>query len=169
MYIFFSLYLDSLGYSKTVIGLLWALSVVIEIGWFYTQARWLPWLSLPGWLVLAAALMALRMALTAGLPLAWPVLMLAQALHAITFAAHHTVCIAWISTHFPGPLRGRGQALYTVLGYGMPGVIGGLVGGLLSSAFGLASVFWLASGCAAVAALCALKVRALQPSSAAAG
>ena len=77
IYIFFSLYLDALGYSKTVIGLLWALSVVIEIGWFFTQGRWLPLLSLPGWLVLAAALMALRMGLTAGLPLVLPVLLLA--------------------------------------------------------------------------------------------
>lgn len=169
IYIFFSLYLDSLGYSKTVIGLLWALSVVIEIGWFFTQGRWLPLLSLPGWLVLAAALMALRMGLTAGLPLVMPVLLLAQALHAITFAAHHTVCIALLSQHFPGRLRGRGQALYAVVGYGLPGVTGGLVGGLLSSAFGLASVFWLSSACAGVACLCALRARAHQAASAAAG
>jgi MFS transporter, PPP family, 3-phenylpropionic acid transporter len=161
IYVFFSLYLDSLGYSKTVIGLLWALSVVIEIGWFFTQGRWLPRFSLSGWLVLAAGLMALRMALTAGLPLVWPVLLLAQALHAITFAAHHTVCIALLSHHFPGRLRGRGQALYSVLGYGLPGVLGGLGGGLLSSAFGLASVFWLSAGCAAVAMGCALRLRQL--------
>jgi MFS transporter, PPP family, 3-phenylpropionic acid transporter len=161
IYIFFSLYLDSLGYSKTVIGLLWALSVVIEIGWFFTQGRWLPLFSLSGWLVLAAALMSLRMGLTAGLPLVMPVLLLAQALHAITFAAHHTVCIAMLSHHFPGRLRGRGQALYTVVGYGLPGVVGGLTGGLLSSAFGLASVFWLSSACAAVACVCALRARSL--------
>jgi PPP family 3-phenylpropionic acid transporter len=169
IYIFFSLYLDSLGYSKTVIGLLWALSVVIEIGWFFTQGRWLPLFSLSGWLVLAAALMSLRMGLTAGLPLVMPVLLLAQALHAITFAAHHTVCIAMLSHHFPGRLRGRGQALYTVVGYGLPGVVGGLTGGLLSSAFGLASVFWLSSACAAVACVCAFRARAFQTSSAAAG
>jgi len=169
IYIFFSLYLDSLGYSKTVIGLLWALSVVIEIGWFFTQGRWLPLFSLSGWLVLAAALMSLRMGLTAGLPLVMPVLLLAQALHAITFAAHHTVCIAMLSHHFPGRLRGRGQALYTVVGYGLPGVVGGLGGGLLSSAFGLSSVFWLSSACAAVACLCALRARAFAPARAAAG
>ncbi|MCV0438109.1 MAG: MFS transporter [Hydrogenophaga sp.] len=169
IYIFFSLYLDSLGYSKTVIGLLWALSVVIEIGWFFTQGRWLPLLSLPGWLVLAAALMALRMGLTAGLPLVLPVLLLAQALHAITFAAHHTVCIALLSQHFPGRLRGRGQALYAVVGYGLPGLVGGLTGGLLSSALGLASVFWLSSACAVVACLCALRARAWQRASAATG
>ncbi|WP_370873513.1 MFS transporter [Hydrogenophaga sp.] len=169
IYVFFSLYLDSLGYSKTVIGLLWALSVVIEIGWFFTQGRWLPRLSLSAWLVLAAALMALRMGLTAGLPLVWPVLLLAQALHAITFAAHHTVCIALLSHHFPGRLRGRGQALYTVVGYGLPGVVGGVAGGLLSSALGLASVFWLSSACAVAACACALRVWAFQRTSAAAG
>lgn len=169
IYVFFSLYLDSLGYSKTVIGLLWALSVVIEIGWFFTQGRWLPRLSLSAWLVLAAALMALRMGLTAGFPLVWPVLLVAQALHAITFAAHHTVCIALLSHHFPGRLRGRGQALYTVVGYGLPGVVGGVAGGLLSSALGLASVFWLSSACAVVACACAVRAWALQRTSAAAG
>lgn len=162
IYVFFSLYLDSLGYSKTVIGLLWAVSVLIEIGWFFTQGRWLPRLSLTGWLVLASALMALRMGVTAGLPQVWPLLLAAQALHAITFAAHHTVCIALISRHFPGRLRVRGQALYTVIGYGLPGTLGGLGGGVLSSAFGLASVFWLAGGLAGVATLCAWRLRRIE-------
>jgi MFS transporter, PPP family, 3-phenylpropionic acid transporter len=106
--------------------------------------------------------MALRMGLTAGLPQVWPLLLAAQALHAITFAAHHTVCIALISHHFPGRLRGRGQALYTVVGYGLPGVIGGLGGGVLSTALGLASVFWLAGALAVVATLCAWRLRQLE-------
>ena len=37
IYVFFSLYLDALGYSKTMIGVLWAVSVIVEIGWFFTQ------------------------------------------------------------------------------------------------------------------------------------
>ncbi|MFN7197030.1 MAG: MFS transporter, partial [Hylemonella sp.] len=129
VYIYFSLYLDGLGYGKTVIGMLWAISVVVEIVWFYTQSRWLPWLSLSGWLVLCGALTVLRMGMTATGATLWPVLLLAQALHALTFAAHHTACIALLSHHFPGSLRGRGQALYTVLGYGLPGVLGGFGGG----------------------------------------
>ncbi|MEZ5704742.1 MAG: MFS transporter [Burkholderiaceae bacterium] len=158
IYVFFSLYLDSLGYSKAVIGMLWAVSVVIEIVWFLTQGRWLPRMSLTAWLVLASALMVLRMGITAGLPWVWPLLLLAQALHAITFAAHHSVCIALLSHHFPGRLRGRGQALYTVVGYGLPGVLGGLGGGLLSSAQGLSSVFWFAGACAFVATSCAWRL-----------
>ena len=94
-------------------------------------------------------------------PAIWPLLLAAQALHAITFAAHHTVCIALISHHFPGRLRGRGQALYTVIGYGLPGVLGGLGGGVLSSALGLSAVFWLAGGLAGVATLCAMRLRQL--------
>ena len=43
-----------------------------------------------------------------------------------------------------------------------PGVIGGLGGGVLSSAFGLASVFWLSSACALLALGSAWRLRALE-------
>ncbi len=154
IYVFFSLYLDALGYSKTLIGLMWAVSVVVEIGWFFWQSRWLHLLPLTGWLLLCSAAMVLRMVLTAGWADGLLVLVFAQALHALTFAAHHTACIALLSHHFPGRLRGRGQALYTVLAYGLSGVMGGLLGGLLSEHWGLASVFWVSvlTSLAAVAA-----------------
>ena len=156
IYVFFSLYLDSLGYSKTMIGLLWALSVVVEIGWFFTQSRWLPHMSLSAWLVLCSAAMVLRMGLTASSAQVLVLLLLAQALHALTFATHHTVCIALLSQHFSGRLRGRGQALYTVIGYGFPGVIGGLAGGMLSTHYGLSSVYWASMVISALAVACAL-------------
>ena len=155
VYVFFSLYLDELGYSKTTIGLLWAASVLVEIAWFFTQSRWLPRLSLSAWLMVCAAVMAVRMAMTAGAAEQLWVLVLTQCLHAITFATHHTVCIAWLSQHFPDQLRGRGQALYTVAAYGLPGVVGGVLGGLLSSRWGLVSVFWLSVPMALLAMLMA--------------
>lgn len=158
IYVFFSLYLDSLGYSKTLIGLLWAVSVLVEIVWFFTQSRWLPALSPAAWLLLCAAVAVLRMAITASSAAVWPLLLLAQCLHALTFAAHHSMCITLLSQYFPGSLRGRGQALYTVLGYGFPGVLGGLAGGALSARFGLASVFWAALGSSILATACAFKV-----------
>ena len=156
IYVFFSLYLDSLGYSKTMIGLLWALSVVVEIGWFFTQSRWLPRMSLPAWLVLCSVAMVLRMGLTASSAQVLVLLVVAQVLHALTFATHHTVCIALLSQHFSGRLRGRGQALYTVIGYGFPGVIGGLAGGMLSTHYGLASVYWASMVISALAVACAM-------------
>lgn len=157
IYIFFSLYLDALGYSKSAIGLLWAVSVVVEIAWFFFQGRWLPLCRLSTWLVWAAALSTVRMAVTAGAGGWWWALALAQCAHAITFAAHHTACVALLSHHFPGRLRGRGQALYAVLGYGLSGVTGGLLGGWVSQRWGLGAVFWVASGAALLATAAAHK------------
>lgn len=94
-------------------------------------------------MLLCSAAMVLRMALTAAWADVLLVLVLAQCLHALTFAAHHTACVAMVSHHFPARLRGRGQALYTVIAYGFPGVIGGLLGGVISERWGLASVFWV--------------------------
>ncbi len=163
LYGFFSLRLAELGYSRTVIGACWALAVVCEIAWFVVQGRWLGRWSLPNWLVLAAAVTAVRMALVAEWAHVWPVLLLAQALHAITFAAHHTACVALISAHFPGAMRGRGQALYTMVGYGVPGVLGGLMGGWLGGHSGLSAVFWASAGAALAATGCALRLRAVAP------
>jgi PPP family 3-phenylpropionic acid transporter len=151
IYIFLSLYLDELGYSKTFIGLMWALSIVMEIIWFYTQGRWIPKLSLWQWLLVTAVVMVLRMTMMAGAADYVLVLFTAQCLHALTFTAHHTASIALVSHHFAGNLRGRGQALFTSIGYGFTGVTAGLAGGWLSTHYGLQSVFWASAVCAVFA------------------
>ena len=158
IYAFLSLYLDSLGYSKTVIGLLWGVAVVMEITWFMFQGRWMGAMSLSAWLVASAVATAVRMLLTAGAASVLPLLVLAQMLHAVTFAAHHVACTGLLSRHFPGRLRGRGQALFTVVAYGVPGVLGGLLGGALSSRMGLQAIYWAGTGSALVALACALRV-----------
>ena len=45
-----------------------------------------------------------------------------------------------------------------MIGYGIPGVIGGVLGGLLSERFGLASVFWATAGTSLAATVCAYQV-----------
>lgn len=161
LYVFLSLYLVSLGYGKDVVGLLWVVGVVVEVCWFWFQGRWLHLFSVHGWLVLAAVLSSLRFgAMAAYGGTAW-ILVLAQCTHALTFAAQHSACIAVINRHFPGPLRGRGQALYTVLGYGASGVVGGVAGGALSERLGFGAVFWAASIIAILAALCSWRALVL--------
>jgi PPP family 3-phenylpropionic acid transporter len=107
------------------------------------------------WLLLAAALTVLRMGLTAHAADVWWVLALAQALHAWTFAAHHSACVQWISHAFAGPLRARGQALYSVVGYGLTGVLGALGGGAISQAWGMEVVFQVSAVSAVAALFCA--------------
>ena len=108
-----------------------------------------------GWLQVVAAVATARFAATAGAGhLGW-VLLLAQMSHAVTFAAHHAACISMIHRLFPGRARGRGQALYTILGYGLSGVLGGFGGGWLIERFGYEPIFWAASAAAALGWLCA--------------
>ncbi|TSE31659.1 MFS transporter [Tepidimonas charontis] len=161
IYIFFSLYLDALGYGKRVIGALWAAGVAVEVLWFFTQGRFVDRLSLPGWLALAAALASVRLAATAWAAQWLAVLVAAQLLHALTFAAHHTACISFISRHFAGPLRARGQAMYSLIGYGLSGVVAGALGGWVSSAYGLRAVFVVATLVAVGATAAAWRVRQL--------
>ena len=156
LYAFLSLYLDSLGYGKSVVGLLWGVSVVVEIVFFWAQGQFFGRMHPHRWLQWAAAVSVLRFGVTAAYGASPIVLVLAQALHAITFASQHAACIVLINRYFPGPLRGRGQALYTTLGYGASGVIGGLAGGWLSTHFGFAAVFWAAAGAAVVGLGCAV-------------
>ncbi len=154
LYAFFSLYLVSLGYGKWAVGALWAVSVGVEIAFFWTQGRWFPWLSPHRWLEVVAGVTTLRFVATAAGGAWAPVLVGAQLTHAITFAAHHAACIALVHQLFPGRLRGRGQALYTMLGYGVSGVLGGLGGGWLISQLGFTAVFWAAAGCGLAAWVC---------------
>jgi PPP family 3-phenylpropionic acid transporter len=160
LYAFFSLYLVSLGYDKAAVGALWAASVAVEIVVFWTQGRWFGRLSTRGWLQAAGGVTALRFAATAAGG-AWPpVLVLAQMTHAVTFGAHHAACIAMVHRLFTGRLRGRGQALYTTLGYGVPGVLGGVGGGWIISQAGFAAVFWAAALCGLAAWACARRAPA---------
>lgn len=162
VYGYLSLYLDALGYSKTMIGLLWAVSVLVEIAWFFVQGRWIGRLPMSRWLVICGAAMVLRMAVTAGLGNWLLALLLAQMLHALTFATHHTACIAFLTHYFPGRLRGRGQALFTITGYGVGGVLGVLAGGVFVSSLGFEAMFGVASLLALVATRCALQVQRLE-------
>lgn len=162
IYGFLSLYLDSLGYNKTMIGVLWAVSVAVEIAWFFHQGRFISRLPMSRWLVVCGAATVLRMALTGGLGDSLAALFIAQVLHALTFATHHTACIAMVSHHFPGRLRGRGQALFTVIGYGVAGVVGVLAGGAFASRFGFEAMFGVATLLAVLATLCAWRVARLE-------
>ncbi len=162
IYAYLSLFLDDRGYSKTVIGALWAVSVLAEIAWFYWQGLFIGRRAMSWWLLVCALTTVLRMAMTGALADWWPALVVGQLLHALTFAGHHTACVAMVTRHFPGPLRGRGQALFTSVGYGLGGVVGVLAGGSLVHALGYDGLFGVATVLALAATASAWQVRRLE-------
>lgn len=161
LYAFLSLFLVELGYGKSAVGALWAVSIAAEVVFFWTQAHWFSRWGAHTWLVIAAATSALRFGAMAWLSQSTTVLVFAQALHAVTFAAQHAACIAVIDRHFAGALRGRGQALYATLGYGASGVVGGVAGGAISQRFGFPAVFGAAAVVSLVAFVCCWRSRRL--------
>ena len=77
----------------------------------------------------------------------------------VCYAPHSLHSI--LTKHFPDRLRGRGQALYASIGYGIPGVLGALLGGVLSDSFGLASIYSASVFIALLACACAWRTHYL--------
>lgn len=126
LYVFYSLYLERLGYSKPVIGVMWSLGVVAEIVFFYFQAMFVRRFGARRMMMFAFAVAVLRFAMI-GAGGEWiVVLVVAQLLHSVTFAVHHAAALGAMQRWFSGPLQARGQALYISIAYGVGGALGGL-------------------------------------------
>lgn len=147
-YAYFSLYLARLGYSKTAIGAFWVIGVVIEIGLFATQGRLFRTFDVLRLAEASIAVAAVRFFLIAEFAEVLLALALAQAMHAVTFAVHHSSCILTIQRWFPGRAAARGQALYVSIGYGLGGSVGGLVAAWLWTAVSPSAAFLSSSAAA---------------------
>ncbi|HHV48838.1 MAG TPA: MFS transporter [Rhodocyclaceae bacterium] len=144
-YVFFSIHLSDHGYGKAMIGLLWSLGVLAEIGVFLLMPRLLRRFSLRAILLVSFAAAVPRFLL-----MGWAVdslltMLLVQSLHGLTFGAYHAAAIAAVNQYFPQQLRGRGQALYSSLSFGAGGLLGALLSGLFWEPWGAGWVFALAA------------------------
>ena len=145
LYVFYSLYLAQIGYSNTVIGLMWSLGVVVEIVFFFYQAPIFRRFGVQK-LMIASLLIAVVRFLMIGLGAqSLFILLVAQILHAATFGVHHSASIATLQRWFSGPLQARGQALFTSISYGLGGSLGGLVLGTFWDTFGSQTVYLMAA------------------------
>ena len=128
LYVFYSLYLANLGYDKLQIGLFWALGVFAEVIFFYYQSKVLSRVDPELVLQASFGIGVIRFALMAFLPMT-SILIIAQVMHAGTFAAHHSAATKLLQRWFTGPLQARGQALMATVSYGFGGTLGGLFAG----------------------------------------
>ncbi len=150
-YTFFSIYLDEVGYRRSLIGQLWALGVIAEIGVFLIMHRWMPRYGARKLMFAAVALTTLRWILIAAFAEQLPVLLFAQTLHAASFGIYHAVAIHQFHIYFRGRHQGRGQALYSSLSFGAGGAVGSLASGYLWAGLGPQWMFYLAALCSGLA------------------
>jgi MFS transporter, PPP family, 3-phenylpropionic acid transporter len=152
-YVFFTIYLDRLGYGTGAAGLLWAWGVAAEVLMFLYTPRLIERYGSRALLVFALGTSALRWLLTAWMAHSLPVLVFAQTLHMAAFGLFHAVAVLLVHNAFGGRLQGRGQALYSALGFGLGGALGSLGAGFAWSTVG-AEAAW--SAAALVASLAAV-------------
>lgn len=151
-YTFYSIYLQEHGYSRSLIGQLWALGVIAEVGVFLVMHRLLPWFGLRGLLLSGLVLASLRWVLIGWFVDDVPLLVAAQLLHAASFGLYHATAIQLIHRYFVGRHQGRGQALYSSLSFGAGGAVGALYSGYLWESGGATLTFMVAA-CISAAAL----------------
>ena len=156
-YTFLTIHLEALGYSRGVIGLLWALGVVAEVLLFIVMARVLCYFSLRQVLAASFLLAALRWLLLGTLADHLSVLLFAQLLHAATFGSFHVAAIHFVQRSFGDRQQGQGQALYATLA-GVGGALGALYSGYSWNSLGPVWTFVIAS-LAALAATVIIAIR----------
>ena len=145
LYIFYSIHLSTNGYSKSVVGGLWSLGVVAEIGVFFFMSQLMRRFGLRSILLASFGAAVLRFLMIAWCVDTLLVLVLAQLLHGMTFGAYHAASIAAVNRWFPGRCQARGQALYSSLSFGAGGLLGGLISGWMWDSAGAAATFTLSA------------------------
>jgi MFS transporter, PPP family, 3-phenylpropionic acid transporter len=149
-YGFAALLWRSQGISDTVIGLLIAEGIIVEILLFVRGHSLVEKLGPAGLTACAAGASILRWTVTALAP-PLPVLAVVQVLHAATFAMQHLSAMLVLSRFMPADRAATAQALHAALGFGAPtGLMMLLSGWLYAQYGGMAFLAMAASGGAAL-------------------
>jgi PPP family 3-phenylpropionic acid transporter len=144
-YTFYSIYLVEHGYSKSTVGWLWATGVICEIGIFFMMPQLMHRFRLKQIMAFSFGCAIARF-LMIGWGVDWPaMILLAQALHAATYGAHHATAMMVVHQFFRGRHQAKGQALYTSLTFGLGGTLGGIFSGYAWEWLGAGLTFTVSS------------------------
>ena len=143
-YGFFSIHLETLGYSSTFIGASWALASAAEIlAMVYSEAIFSR-LALERVLLISFAAAVLRW-LVLGFAAAPAVILLSQLLHAMTYGTFHMASILYMDRLSPPDAKNLGQAVNNALTYGLGLMAGFFINGALYGITGSFGLFRLSS------------------------
>jgi len=139
-YGFFSIHLETLGYSSTFIGLSWALASSTEIlAMLYSEAIFSRF-KLERVLLASFAAAALRW-LILGAASSPAVILMSQFLHAMTYGTFHMASILYMDRLSPTDAKNLGQAVNNALTYGLGLMVGFFINGALYGMMGSFGLF----------------------------
>ncbi|MFA9203361.1 MAG: MFS transporter [Flavobacteriales bacterium] len=143
-YSFYSNYLQGYGYSTQTIGLLWSVGVLAEVLMFTQSHSLMAWGTERLLLLSCLALTAVRWGLVGYYPEYLTIQIVAQAIHAFSFALFQSLAMRLIFREFNPDQQGRAQALYSMV-WGMGVAFGSLLAGLYWDQFGGSAMFYAAA------------------------
>ena len=162
-YAVFTIHLEHIGFGRIAAGWLWAVAVLAEVALFAYVPALLRRHPLRRLLLACLSLTALRWVLTATLSAWLPGLVLAQSLHAVSFGLFHACAMQVVRGSFPPGTEGRGQALYSTMGFGLGSAVGSAVGGAMWAAWGARPSFIAAAALCVLAALAVARWMPAEP------
>ncbi len=158
-YGFFSIHLETLGLGKSFIGFSWGLASTAEILVMIKSARLFQKFSLERVLMFSFMVAGLRWGILL-VTVSPGVILLSQALHAITYGTFHMASILYIDRLTPDTTKTMGQAVNNAVTYGLGLALGFLVSGVLYESLGAQKLFGASSliALAAGGLFCGLKL-----------
>jgi PPP family 3-phenylpropionic acid transporter len=153
-YTYGGLHWQRLGYSGTLIGIIWPLGVFVEIGFLVYSKKLFAMLGAGKLLLLGALASLLRWTMMAFDP-PFSLVIFAQFLHGATFVLAHLGAMYFIAGAVPSRLAATAQSLYAVCWSGLAMGLGSLASGFLYERLG-GQTYFLMAAMAAGAAIASL-------------
>ncbi len=137
---FYTIHLERLGFSRAFAGTAWALAAASELVVMLLWPRMCGWATPRTWLVVALTAHPLRWLLSSVAH--GPVFLLAiQLTHAFTFGVLYLAAVQSVEGLAPDGLRTTAQGVFASVTFGVGGLVGNSLGGLLYEPMGMTALY----------------------------
>jgi PPP family 3-phenylpropionic acid transporter len=137
---FYTIHLEHLGFSRAFAGLAWALAAGSELLVMLLWSRMCRWATPRTWLIVGLSAHPVRWLLST---VAYdPILLLAiQLTHAFTFGVSYLAAVQIVESLAPDGLKTTAQGVFASVTFGVGGLVGNSLGGLLYEAIGMTALY----------------------------
>ena len=137
---FYTIHLESLGFSRTFAGAAWALAAGSELVVMLLWPRMCAWATPRTWLVVGLTAHPVRWLLSSVAH--EPLFLLAiQLTHALTFGVFYLAAVQSVERLVPDGLRTTAQGVFASVTFGAGGLVGNGLGGLVYEAVGMTALY----------------------------
>lgn len=137
---FYTIHLERLGFSRAFAGTAWGLAAASELVVMLLWPRMCGWATPRTWLIVALSAHPLRWLLSS---VAYgPAFLLSiQLTHAFTFGVFYLAAVQSLERLAPAGLRTTAQGVFASATFGIGGLVGNSLGGLLYEAMGMTALY----------------------------